>query len=138
MYSTIHLLLFWTTLWWVTNTGSPLHKPKLELEALDCRAPKGVSRSEIKSLCKHSEKTKEHKSRNVHLLQFDRTQVITAVTCSMQKMRVLEYCGSFSHSKTYEPLDVLKSEQVPQEACRQVYKTHLWSRDHIDESAVCL
>ena len=138
MYLIIHLLLWGTTLWWNLYAGYSLHKPKLELEALDCRAPKGVSRSKLKSLCEHSERAKEHKSRSVHLLQFDRNQVVTAVTCSMQKTVVLEYCGSFSHSKIYEPLDVLKSEQVSHDACRQVYKTHLWSREDGKQATISM
>ena len=97
MHSLVHLPLIGVTLWWIAAPGLPLHRPKLELEALDCRAPKGISQSEIKSLYAHSEKTKEHKSRNVHLLQFDQTRIMSAMTCNMRKTRVLAYCGSFSH-----------------------------------------
>ena len=136
MRLTLHLSLIGITLYWVSCIESTIHQQKLELDALDCRAPKGVSRSEIKSLCKHSKKTKEHKARSVHLLQFDRTQIVSAVTCSMQKTIVLEYCGSFSHSKIYEPFDVLKSEQVSHDACQQVYKTHLWSREDGKQATV--
>ena len=113
----------------ITGHVLSLNKQSIELTALDCRHPKGIVRSPVNTLCEHTDNTLTDKSRSVHILQYDRARVIPAVTCSLVKTTMLAYCGSFSHSKIYEPLSIMVPEQISHDTCVQVYKTSLYSQE---------
>ena len=125
MWQLTHLTLILISL---TRTNA-LDKHRLEFDALDCRTPKGVIRSKVDSLCTHSQNTVEGLPQSVHILQFDQTRVLEAVTCELKKTKILAYCGSFSHTKIYEPIDVLRNEPISHDICVQAHKTHLYTRE---------
>ena len=45
------------------------------------------------------------------------------------KTKLLAYCGSFSNSKIYEPIDVMVPERVSHDTCVQVFKTSLYTQE---------
>ena len=104
-------------------------KQSVELTALDCRHPKGIIRSPVGSLCDHKEDPLGSQLRSVHVLQYDQARIVPAVTCKLVKTKILAYCGSFSHSKIYEPIDVLVPERVSHDTCVQVFKTSLYTQE---------
>ena len=114
---------------------SCLNSVNYEFNALDCRMPKGIMRSKVTALCEHKTQTKERKE-VVHVLQYDKTQVLEVITCSLQKTRLLVYCGSFSHTKLFEPPDILQSDQVNKDVCLKAYKTSLYVQEDKKTSTV--
>ena len=122
----------------VTVSVLSLHKQSIEFDALDCRTPKGLLRSKTETVCTHTKHAKAETPRVAHILQYDRTRVLNAITCSLKKTKLLAYCGSFSHQKLLEPPDVLKSEPVSREKCMQVHKTHLYSREDGKQATISI
>ena len=118
-----------TILCCITELALSLNKQSVELTALDCRHPKGIVRSPIRTLCDHVNNRPSDKSQLVHVLQYDRSRVMPAVTCNLVKTTMLAYCGSFSHTKVYEPISILVPEQISHDTCMQVYKTNLYSQE---------
>ena len=106
-----------------------LERHRIEFTALDCRTPKGLIRSKVSALCKHTQHKVESAPKLVHILQFDKARILNAYTCSLKKTTVLAYCGSFSHQKIYEPIDVLRSEPVSRDVCKQAFQTHLYTQE---------
>ena len=106
-----------------------INKQSVELTALDCRHPKGIARSPIVSLCDHKADPLDKPPQSIHVLQYDQTRVIPAITCKIVKTKMLAYCGSFSHSKIYEPLDILVAGRVSHDTCVQVFKTSLYTQE---------
>ena len=104
-------------------------KQSVELTALDCRHPKGIIRSPVGTLCDHSKDSLGSRLQSVHVLQYDQARIVPAVTCKLVKTKILAYCGSFSHSKIYEPIDVMVPERISHDTCVQVFKTSLYTQE---------
>ena len=117
------------TIFCVTKLALSINKQSVEFTALDCRHPKGIVRSPISSLCDHKTEPEDSQPQSIHVLQYDQSRVIQAVTCTIVKTKMLAYCGSFSHSKIYEPLDILVAGRISHDTCVQVYKTSLYTQE---------
>ena len=113
----------------VAGLALSINKQTVELTALDCRHPKGIVQSPVTSLCDHKMDPLDGQPWSVHVLQYDQVRIIPVVTCKLVKTTMLAYCGSFSHSKIYEPIDISVPEQVSHDTCVQVYKTSLYTQE---------
>ena len=118
--------------------GWSITKHSVEMTALDCRHPKGIIRSPVATLCDHKKDPLDGQLRSVHVLQYDQARIVPAVTCKLVKTKILAYCGSFSHSKLYEPIDVMVPERVSHDTCVQVYKTNLYTQEDGDVATIAV
>ena len=73
----------------------------VELTALDCRHPKGLSGHQWRHWVIIKDPL-EGQLWSTHVLQYDRARTVPAVTFKLVKTRVFAYCGSFYHSKAHE------------------------------------
>ena len=117
-------------------TVSIANKLSHEFHALDCRIPKSVQKTKLEEICTNKDNKGSNDASQVHILQLDRTRLVEGVICELRKTKMLAYCGQFSHEKIYEPIDILRPEQVAHDKCLQVYKTHLYDREDGKQSMV--
>ena len=103
---------------------------ELSMSALDCRHPSSVQSGLLQTICKTPEQHEEAKtSESVLLLQRATTRVLPAVRCEKRITRLMQVCGSFSHSKIMEPLDVQVPTAISPEECERAVKRLVYVKE---------
>ena len=92
---------------------------ELAMTGLDCRQPVSVRSGLLTSLCNKASQSQVGKTEDVLILQRTNTRVLKAVRCEKKISRLRQVCGSFSHSKILEPLDVLVEVPISPEDCQK-------------------
>ena len=93
-------------------------KSRLTMSALDCRVPRQVRNGLFASICKQ-EQPKVVPEEDVLLLQYSTKRVISGYRCEKRETRIREICGFSSHTKLFEPPDILMSVPMTPEQCKQ-------------------
>ena len=98
-------------------------------KALDCRQPNQIRTSLLTSICGNDDKISEGANVQAIILQRANSRTITGYKCERRVSTFLEICGSFSHSKIFEPPIIYKEEIFTGEDCQKVVLKGMYSRE---------
>ena len=100
------------------------------ISSLDCRYPDKISNGLYKSICQEEE-DKEGLTEEVVVLQQSDQQVLPAFKCTKVESRFKEVCGAFSHTKLYNPPQILQQVIITPTVCDQMAQYHSYvTEDH--------
>ena len=92
---------------------------ELTISGLDCTEPVSVQSGLLKQLCQATSEQDERSPQEVIILQRSNVRILHAIKCERKVSRLTEVCGSFSHSKISEPLDILVDKPIDPEDCQR-------------------
>ena len=102
---------------------------KFTMDGLDCRQPVSVQSGLLKSLCTEGQEDTSTGPEEVLILQRTNVRLLDAVRCEKRITRLRQVCGSFSHSKILEPLDVMVEIPIPPEECQRAVERLVYVKE---------
>lgn len=106
------------------------------IDALDCRNPRQIRTGLLSNICETNAVAEPTEKEDVLILQYADKKTINGYRCQKSASRVREICGSFSHSKIFEPMDILDPMPITAEECEGM--VHRWTYVKEDGNSILI